>query len=63
MKIATKFEKETIWRQTREEDLLRIIEEELKSKEAALGTLEYVKEVCSKGKTVSVGSCKFKKLA
>jgi hypothetical protein len=62
MQIATKFLKETRWQETKQEDLLRIIEEELGNKEAASGTLQYIQEACSKNKTIRVGTCEFKKI-
>jgi hypothetical protein len=37
-----------------------MIKEEV-GEEAAEGTLSYVKEICKSGKTITVGSCRFKK--
>lgn len=59
MKIATKYSYEKVWQETKEEDLLRMIKEEV-GDEGAEGTLIYVKDACKKGKTITVGSCKFK---
>ena len=60
MKILTKYSYEKSWQETKEEDLLRIIKEEI-GEEGAQGTLAYVKDACQKGKEITVGSCKFKK--
>ncbi|WP_345993499.1 hypothetical protein [Sulfurimonas sp. HSL-1716] len=59
MKILTKYTYEKSWRQTKEQDLLRIIKEEI-GEEGAEGTLAYVKDVCKKGRSITVGSCSFK---
>ena len=60
MDIQTQYNYEKIWTKTNENDLLRIIEEEVGDADAK-GTLLYIKEVLKTGKTISVGSCKFKK--
>ena len=60
MKIATQYSYEKTWQVTRDEDLLRMIKEEV-GEEAAEGTLSYVKEICKSGKIITVGSCRFKK--
>lgn len=60
MNIQTQYNYEKIWTRTSEKDLLRIIEEEVGDADVK-GTLEYIKEVIKTGKTISVGSCKFKK--
>ena len=59
MKIQTKYSYETTWNDTKEDDLLKIIEEEIGDADPK-GTLSYVKESCLDGKEISVGSCKFK---
>ncbi|WP_457743452.1 hypothetical protein [Sulfurimonas sp.] len=59
MNIETRYNYEKIWTQTNENDLLKIIEEELGDADVK-GTLLYIKEVISKGKELSVGSCKFR---
>jgi len=61
VKIATKYNYEKQWQVTQEKDLLKIIEEEVGNADPQ-GTLKYVKEVISKGKEISLGSCKFKKV-
>ena len=60
MKIVTKYNYEKLWQETKEDDLLRMLKEEV-GEDAAEGTLLYVKEVCEKGKSITVGSCEFKK--
>jgi hypothetical protein len=60
MKIVTQYSYEKTWQVTREEDLLRMIKEEV-GEEAAEGTLSYVKEICATGKSITVGTCRFKK--
>lgn len=60
MKIVTQYHYEKSWKATSEEDLLRIIKEEV-GEVGAEGTLSYIKESCAKGKTITVGACRFKK--
>ena len=60
MIIQTQYSYEKIWTDTEEKELLRIIEEEIGSADPK-GTLTYVKVSVEAGKTISVGSCKFKK--
>ena len=60
MKIVTQYNYENSWKATSEEELLRIIKEEV-GVLGAEGTLEYVKESCEKGKIITVGTCRFKK--
>ncbi len=61
MKIQTQYNYEKKWTTTSEKDLLKIIEEEIGDADPK-GTLSYIKDVISKGKTISVGSCKFRSL-
>ena len=60
MIIQTQYSYEKIWTDTSDKDLLRIIEEEIGDADPK-GTLSYVRERIKGGKTVSVGSCKFRK--
>ena len=60
MKIQTQYNYEKTWTTTGEQDLLRIIEEEIGDADPQ-GTLLYVKEAIKSGKVISVGSCKFRK--
>ncbi|PLY15887.1 hypothetical protein CVO_01500 [Sulfurimonas sp. CVO] len=59
MQIQTQYNYEKTWRTTNEDDLLKIIEEEVGNADPK-GTLDYVKEVIKKGKTIMVGNCKFR---
>ena len=59
MKIQTQYNYEKSWTTTNEKDLLRIIEEEIGDADPK-GTLLYIKESIKNGKTITVGSCKFK---
>lgn len=61
MKLETKYNYEKIWRYTSNDDLLKIIEEEIGDADPK-GTLSYVKDSVKKGKTISVGECKFRLL-
>lgn len=60
MKIETRYNYEKIWTLTNEQDLLKIIEEEVGNADVN-GTLSYIKEAMAKGKELSVGLCKFRK--
>ena len=60
MNIQTQYSYEKTWTSTNEKDLLKIIEEEVGDADPS-GTLLYVKEAIKNGKTITVGSCKFKK--
>jgi len=59
MNIQTQYNYEKTWTTTNEKDLLRIIEEEVGDADPK-GTLSYVKEAIKGGKTITVGSCKFR---
>ena len=59
MDIQTQYSYEKSWSVTREEDLLRIIAEEVGDADPK-GTLMYVKEAIKGGKVITVGSCKFR---
>ncbi|MCK9454673.1 MAG: hypothetical protein WCY51_08720 [Sulfurimonas sp.] len=60
MKIETQYSYEKTWRITKEEDLLKIIEEEVGDADPK-GTLAYIKEAIKTGKVILVGNCRFKK--
>ena len=59
MQIQTQYNYEKTWTDTNEKDLLRMIEEEIGDADPQ-GTLSYVKEAIKGGKTITVGSCRFK---
>ena len=60
MIIQTQYSYEKTWTDTTEKDLLRMIEEEIGDADPK-GTLVYIQEVIKTGKSISVGSCKFKR--
>jgi len=59
MEIFTQYTYEKKWSKTTEEEALRIIEEEMPETDAA-GTLRYIASEIKKGKTVTLGDCRFK---
>ena len=59
MNIQTQYNYEKTWTTTNEADLLRMIEEEIGDADPK-GTLSYVKEAIKGGKTITVGSCRFR---
>jgi len=60
MKIQTQYNYEKIWTTTKEDELLKIIGEEVGDADTQ-ATLIYIKEVLNRNKTITVGSCKFRK--
>lgn len=59
MKIQTQYHYEKIWTTTTQNDLLKIIVEEVGDADPQ-GTLLYIKEAIKNSKVISVGSCKFR---
>lgn len=59
MKIQTQYSYEKIWTTSSEPELLRIIEEEIGDADPK-GTLVYIKEAIKCGKSITVGSCRFR---
>lgn len=59
MIIQTQYSYEKTWSDTKEIDLLRMIEEEVGDADAK-GVLLYIKEAVANAKVISVGSCKFR---
>jgi hypothetical protein len=59
MNIQTQYSYEKNWSDTKEEELLKIIAEEVGHADPK-GTLTYIKEAIKNGKVISVGSCKFR---
>lgn len=59
MKIQTQYNYEKIWTTTNEQDLLRIIEEEIGDADPK-GTLRYIKEAIKTGKVISLATCRFR---
>jgi hypothetical protein len=62
MDLYTKYSYEKKWTKTLENDALRMISEEMPETDAE-GTLQYIMREISKGKTVTLGECKFSKCA
>jgi hypothetical protein len=60
MKIKTQYSYEKIWNDTKEQELLKIIAQEVGDADPK-GVLRYIEEAIKDGKTITVGSCKFKK--
>ena len=59
MKIVTQYVYEKTWRPTSEKDAVEIIKEEIGDADPE-GTWQYVKSEIGKGKTITVGECRFK---
>ena len=59
MQIETKYNYEKLYTLTQENDLLKIIAEEV-GDTGVEGTLLYIKEAIKNGKIITVGSCKFR---
>jgi hypothetical protein len=59
MDIYTQYSYEKKWMKTSEKDALRMIEEEMPETDAK-GTLTYIVSEVSKGKVITLGSCRFK---
>jgi len=60
MQIETRYSYEKKWTLTSEEDVLKIIAEEVGDSDVK-GMLTYIKEVIKGTKEIGVGSCKFRK--
>jgi len=59
MDIFTQYSYEKKWSKTTEKEALRMIEEEMPETDAK-GTLTYIMSEIKKGKTVTLGDCRFK---
>ena len=59
MGLYTQYTYEKKWSKTTEKEALRIIEEEMPETDAQ-GTLSYILTEIKKGKTVTLGDCRFK---
>ena len=59
LKIVTQYTYEKMWRPTSEADAVAIIKEEIGDADPE-GTWRYVKGEIEKGKTVTVGGCRFR---
>ena len=59
MDIYTQYTYEKKWMKTSQKDALRMIEEEMPETDAE-GTLKYILAKIQKGKTITLGGCRFK---
>lgn len=59
MDLYTQYTYEKKWSRTTEKEALRIIEEEMPETDAP-GTLTYILAEVRKGKTITLGGCRFK---
>ncbi len=59
MDIYTQYTYEKKWMKTSQKDALRMIEEEMPDTDAE-GTLKYILAEIKKGKTITLGECRFK---
>jgi len=59
MDLYTQYTYEKKWSKTTEKEALRIIEEEMPETDAP-GTLTYILAEVRKGKTITLGDCRFK---
>jgi len=60
--IYTQYVYEKTWSKTSQKDALRIIEEEMPDADAQ-GTLKYILSEIQKGKTITLGECRFRATA
>jgi len=60
--IYTQYTYEKKWLKTSEKDALRMISEEMPDTDA-IGTLKYILSEIAKGKTITLGTCKFKSIS
>ena len=56
--LYTQYTYEKKWMKTSQKDVLRMIEEEMPETDAE-GTLKYILSEIAKGKTVTLGGCRF----
>jgi len=59
MKFMTQYYYEKTWSKVSEKEVLRLIKEEFPDVPAE-ATFAYVEQECKKGKTISIGECRFK---
>jgi hypothetical protein len=60
--IYTQYTYEKKWQKTSQKDALRMIEEEMPDTDAE-GTLKYILSQIEKGKTITLGECRFRSTA
>jgi len=59
MKYLTQFYYEKLWSKVSAQEVLKLIEKEFPEVPAE-PTYTYVEEECKKGKTITIGDCRFK---
>ena len=59
MELYTQYSYEKKWSKTIEKEALRMIEEEMPETDAK-GTLSYIMAEIKKGKTITLGDCRFR---
>ena len=59
MDIYTQYTYEKKWQKTSQKDALRMISEEMPDTDAE-GTLKYILSEIQKGKTITLGECRFR---
>lgn len=59
MDLYTQYSYEKIWMKTSHKDALRMISEEMPETDAE-GTLSYILSEIRKGKTITLGGCRFR---
>ena len=59
MELYTKYSYEKKWSKTNEKDALRMIVDEMPETDAQ-GTLSYIMAEIKKGKTITLGDCRFR---
>jgi len=59
MELYTQYSYEKKWSKTIEKEALRMIEEEMPETDAP-GTLSYIMAEIKKGKTITLGDCRFR---
>jgi len=59
MKFLTQFYYEKTWSKATAKEVLQLIQDEFPEIPAE-GTFEHVQKECEKGKTVTIGECRFK---
>jgi len=59
VELYTQYTYEKKWQKTSQKDALRMINEEMPETDAE-GTLKYILSEIDKGKTVTLGECRFK---
>lgn len=62
MDLYTQYTYEKKWQKTSQKDALRMIEEEMPDTDAE-GTLKYILSQIEKGKTITLGECRFRSRA